>query len=189
MQELAKTEPMILEDFPLYMQAFFLVDSYIRAYEREQVLSTILDAGLPLTLCGEGWEQFLQNLPSTSANQVTILPAVAFGDSFLLMKRAKITLNIMPHFTDGTHDRIYSSMLNQSLCVTDATPMLQEQFANGQDLYFYSKQRLGELPTLLEHLLTDDFSREEITRNGYKKASTHHTWVQRGEALISILNL
>ena len=175
------------------MQSFFLVDSYIRSYEREIVLKSIIEAGIPLTLCGDGWNRYLTEFFSSSStcifNHTSVHPSVTFADSFALMMNSKITLNIMPHFLNGAHDRIYSSMLNGSLCVTNTTPFLRNQFEDGIDYLCYDIKDLSSLPSILSNMLSNDTLRDEIAENGYKKVLAEHTWACRCKDLIHILNL
>ncbi len=190
--KLAKDNELIQEEFPLHMQSFFLADSYLRAYRREQLISTIIKAGLPITLCGHGWDAFLTSqatASSTLCRHVQLLPSVSFKESFRLMNQAEITLNILPEFKDGSHDRIYSAMLNHSICVTDTSPLIQEQFISGEDLLIYQLDQLEQIPSQLEILLGDEDQKSYIAENGYQKAIAHHTWKARVTELVTILQL
>lgn len=176
-------QSMIRENFPLHMQACFLCDSWIRAYKREQLLSAIIHASLPLTLCGNGWQKF----PDASAAHVRIISDMSFADTFSLFRRSQITLNLLPEFKNGTHDRIYSALLNHSLCATDASPLLQTQFTDSRDLLFFDARNPEALTGHLQTLLADPDRLEEISQSGYAAAIRSHTWNSRATALLDCL--
>lgn len=173
----------IEETFPLHMQACFLCDSYLRAYKREQLLLHLAKQNVPLTLCGNGFGKS----PLAAFSHIQILEDVSFSDTFSLFRRSKITLNLLPEFKNGTHDRIYSSLLNHSLCLTDSSPLLKNQFKNGRDLVFYEYQNLDKLTEQIFDLLNSPNQLSEISQNGYFQAKENHSWQARAAYLLSIL--
>ncbi len=173
----------IEETFPLHMQACFLCDSYLRAFSREELLLSLAREKLPLTLCGNGWRKS----PLSGFSQINIIDDISFSDTFALFRQSKITLNLLPGFKNGTHDRIYSSMLNHSLCLTDASPLLKEQFQDGKDLCFYDASQPKEAADKIAHLLTDKEHLETISQNGYFKAKENHSWLARAVCLLKMI--
>lgn len=177
-------DEIVEELFPLHMQACFLADSYIRAWRREELLTALAENGVSLTLCGNGWRKS----PLADFANVSILDDIDFKDTFSCFRRAKITLNIMPEFKFGAHDRVYSAMLNHSLCLTDPSLMLEEQFEDKKELVFYPADKPDLLCETVKELLDDPEKIKEITENGYRKARTSHTWQNRGNAFLDIIN-
>lgn len=174
----------IRESFALHMQACFLCDSYLRASEREKLLLAVASEGLPLTLCGNSW----RNSPLAGYPQVRIIDDLSFCDTFPLFYRSKITLNLLPEFKDGTHDRVYSAMLNHSLCLTDASPLLREQFTDGTDICFYDAREPEKLTKKIKELLDSPEKMEEISQAGYRNAKRNHTWDTRAASFLAILD-
>ncbi|MEE1250965.1 MAG: glycosyltransferase [Lachnospiraceae bacterium] len=180
------TDSLIFENFPLHISSFFLVDTYLRAYYREELIKTIVHANLPLTICGANWDKF--SLFSAGKDQnITFLPSVSFKDTFALMGQAKITLNLMPLFKQGLHDRIPSSMLNHSVCVTDKTSYLEEHYTHEKELAFYDITNLSTLPGLLTDLLSNSAKAEQISECGYQYAKKYTSWSKIGEMIFSLL--
>lgn len=173
----------IEETFPLHMQACFLCDSYLRAYKREKLLLHLAENHIPFTICGNGFS----HSPLADFKQVRIIDDLSFSDAFALFRRSKITLNLLPEFKNGTHDRIYSSMLNHSLCLTDASPLLQRQFTDGKELLFYTYEHPDQLTDLIFDLLSSDCRVKEISQNGYFCAKENHSWQARAALLLSIV--
>lgn len=174
----------IEENFALHMQACFLCDSYLRAAKREQLLLHLAKENIPLTLCGNGWRKS----PFANFPQVQIIDDTSFSDTFSLFRRAKITLNLLPEFKNGSHDRVYSAMLNHSLCLTDASPLLKKQFTDGKELCFYDAQNLESLTMQIKELLADEERLISITENGYAAAKKDHTWDSRVVSLMTVFS-
>lgn len=182
---LPSCDEIVEELFPLHMQACFLCDSYIRAWRREQLLIALAESHIAMTICGNGW----RNSPLADYKNISIIDDTAFSDTFAYFRQAKITLNIMPEFKHGAHDRVYSAMLNHSLCLTDPTPMLKEQFRDNCELVFYPADDGDALCQTAEALLKDNDKIKTISQQGYEKAITEHTWQNRVEKLLEILEL
>lgn len=174
---------LIEETFPLHMQACFLCDSYLRAFKREQLLCHLAKEKLPLTLCGNGWHKS----PLADFPQVIILDNISFQDTFSLFRRSKITLNLLPEFKNGTHDRIYSAMLNHSLCLTDSSPRLAAEFKDGKDICFYHTQYPENLTNCIFQLLSSPDTLMELSQNGYFRAKENHSWQSRAACLLKLL--
>ncbi|MCM1256421.1 MAG: glycosyltransferase [Roseburia sp.] len=177
-------DEIVEELFPLHMQACFLADSYIRAWRREELLTALAKSGSSMTLCGNGWRK------SSLGNfaNVSIIDDTDFKDTFSYFRQAKITLNIMPEFKFGAHDRVYSAMLNHSLCLTDSSILLDEQFKDGKELIFYPADKPDILCETVKELLDHPKKIKEISESGYQKAQAEHTWKNRAKAFLQIIN-
>lgn len=173
----------IKETFPLHMQACFLCDSYLRARKREDLLLALAKAHVPLSLCGSGYGKS----PLSGFPNVSLLGDLAFAETFALFRRSKITLNLLPEFKNGTHDRIYSAMLNHSLCMTDASPFLKKEFTDGTELCFYDPGCPGLLAERISSLLLEPGRLSEIAQNGYFKAKENHPWSRRAASFLTFL--
>lgn len=174
----------IEETFPLHMQACFLCDSYLRAYKRERLLLHLAKQNVPLTICGNGFKKS----PLADFPGIQMVDDLSFFDTFALFRSARITLNLLPEFKNGTHDRIYSSLLNHSLCLTDSSPLLEKQFKNGRDLVFYEYQNPDGLTDQIFNLLDNPALLAEISQNGYFRAKENHSWQARAAYLLSVLS-
>lgn len=179
-----RSESLIEENFALHMQAYFLADTYMRAHTRKMLILALADAGLPLHIYGEDWDK----LPELADTNTILHPGVPFEDSFAIMADSKIVLNIMPGFKAGAHDRIYSSMLNHCLCLTDSSTMLLDQFQSGRDLVFYDAANPKTLVTSAEEFIKKEDLAASIAATGYELAASKHTWSSRVHALIHILS-
>ncbi len=67
-------------------------------------------------------------------------------DSYGCLKaisQAKISLNVMPWFKEGAHDRVFNSMLNGAVCFTDWSLYFEENMKVGGSLYLRTGQTGG----------------------------------------------
>ncbi len=178
----SESEDLELLPYPLRMQSLFLVDSYVRAAFRHKVLETVIDSGLPITICGSGFEDasFFQK---GNASFHTQMP---FSDQIIATANAKLCLNIMPNFKAGIHDRIFTSMLNQTLCCTDESQYFDTHPALSPYCLFYSLKDLDALPGLLEEALQTP-KNPDFFQNMQKEAQNNHSWSSRASLFSKIL--
>lgn len=155
------------------MRGSAYVDWAIRMYQRERVVRVLAESGLPFHLLGRGWE----NHPSVNCKNVVRLDdRVPYAETLPLMADARVNLNVFPGFKDGTHDRIFNTLLQRSVPLTDPSRWLMENFTDGQDVALYDLDHLEELPAIAERLLADRELAETIIRQGHEKVLRNLTW-------------
>ena len=149
------------------------LDWMVRMYYREIVIKELLSAGFEVFVIGRGWNNFAVE----KTQKLNVLgDRVPFKDTFQYMENAKINLNVMPCFKGGTHDRIFNSLLLKSVCLTDTSTWLEENFTDGKDIAFYSLSNLEKLPEQVNTLLINDDRSKEIAENGCIKVSEKYVW-------------
>lgn len=92
------------------------------------------------------------------------------------MADARINLNVMPGFKAGTHDRIFNTLLQHSLPLTDPSHWLERYFTDGEDIVFYDLDHLERLPGIVRSLLEEPEKAEKMIQKGYEKVSRELTW-------------
>lgn len=149
------------------------VDWAIRTYQRERVITVLAEAGFDLYLLGKGWEDY----PAAQYPNVHLLDGwVTYGQTLSYTADAKISLNVMPWFKAGTHDRIFNALLQHSVPLTDSSTWIDENFTDGVDIALYNLKKLDKLPDIAHHLLTDETGAEAIIQKGYEKVVQNLTW-------------
>ena len=68
---------------------------------------------------------------------------------------SRLSLNVMPWFKDGAHDRIFNSMCNGAVCITDHSKYLDEILTPDENIIFYDLKQLDKLPEIFENALND----------------------------------
>ncbi|MCI9638311.1 MAG: glycosyltransferase [Hungatella sp.] len=149
------------------------VDWAIRMYQRGRVVTTLAESGLDLYLLGRGWE----NLPSAGLPNVhRIDDRIPYGNTLAYMADARINLNVMPGFKQGTHDRIFNTLLQRSVPLTDSSAWIDDNYTDGVDIALYDLDHLEKLPGIARNLLENTELAERIIENGYKKTAGSFTW-------------
>ncbi len=177
---LRREMPDITEDeLAACMENMIFIDLYVRFYFRGLVIRTLVDHGFRVHVFGKGWDLLECDCPEN------LIDGDSLDSQGCLEKisRAKISLNVMPWFKDGAHDRVFNSMLNGAVCLTDTSRYLEQVLQDGVDVKFYSLKEIELLPELVGELLADPEGMEMVAQAGCEKAERQHTWACRAKLL------
>ncbi len=92
------------------------------------MIQTLANAGFEIAVVGAGWE----TLPLKKPNRFTIIPQTNSRRCLELIKDSRISVNIMPWFKNGVHDRVFNSIINDTVCFTDGSGYLNEVLSDGE---------------------------------------------------------
>ncbi|SFQ22309.1 Glycosyl transferases group 1 [Lachnospiraceae bacterium XBB1006] len=163
------------------MHGMLFVDLYIRSYFRAKVVKTIADAKIPIYVIGKDWQYLNVEHPE----YIHMLGNGYENTEFCLrhMEETKLSLNVMPWFKRGFHDRIPSSMLQKAVSITDSSDYISNNFIDKEDLLLYSLKEIEKIPDLIHRVLKDEEYLQNMAEQSYKKAKKKHTWQQRYEKI------
>lgn len=161
------------------MSAMIFIDLYVRMYFRGEVVKQLVNHGYKVHVVGAGWEK----LECEQPQNLIMRKECNSADCLEYIANAKISLNVMPWFKDGAHDRVFNTMMNQAIVLTDPSKYLKEQFEDEQELYYYQLDQLEKLPEIVERILSNPEHTKQVIENGYKKTKQYHTWKQRAEEI------
>lgn len=155
------------------------IDLWTRFEYRGRAVAAIADAGVKIHMFGEGWDALDCIHPENiiyhgGCSSLACLEAIA---------QSKLSLNVMPWFKDGAHDRIFNTMLNGAVSVSDDSLYLREIFTDDKDILFYPLDDMEELSEKVRSLLSDGERMETIAREGFKAAASEHTWAHRARLI------
>ena len=167
---------------PEHLYAFFMVDMYVKSYYREQVLNQVLSTGRTLCLYGGMWDVWQTGY----ASQLDIHEMVPFKDSPRVLAGAWISLNVMPWFKAGIHDRVLTAMRSGTVSLTDDSRMLDQYFAKGEDLLVYDLTELDRIPEMVEYYLEHKNALRDMATQGRLKADAQHSEIVRVHVLEQI---
>lgn len=168
----------------LVLYKMLFVDLYVRNYFRGKAVQALCDAGFPVTVIGKGWEK----LPMRHSENLTIRPRTDSLGCLEALSDAKLSLNVLPWFKDGAHDRVFNSILNGALCLTDPSGYLEEILPDGTGLRYFSLKEIEKtLPELAGELLSHPAKIEECLNSGQSIVRESHTWASRAESLLKII--
>ncbi len=157
------------------MPNMIMIDLYVRNYFRGEVVKALADSGIKVVCYGAGWDALDCKHPENIING-------KFQNSLVCLQKiskSKISLNVMPWFKEGGHDRVFNSMLNGAVCITDWSKYLEEELQDGSDVFFYELDELQQVSELTAKLLKDRERWEYMQKKAYQTAKRSHTWEQR----------
>lgn len=167
------------KDLMTCMGNMIFIDLYVRFYFRGEVVRCLADAGFKVHVFGTGWEK----LECNCRENIILEGGTDSVGCLKALSNAKISLNVMPWFKRGAHDRIYNSMLNGAVVVTDESTFLREDLKDGENVIFYTLKKYSELPNQIQQLLGDGEKRKKLSEKGYHHAKVYHTWENRAKEL------
>ena len=173
----------ILMNNPVFLQ---LVDGYVRSYRRYRCIEELIKSGIEIDFYGSlEWKKN----PFEKYKNFRIHNSVGFNEMLSLMENSKVVLNVLPNFSNGSHERIFTSMLQGAISVTDKNQYLESQFNDEEDILFYSWDKIELLPAKIKDILAYEEKRNYIALNGMQKAKENHTWLQRAKKIKELVEI
>lgn len=154
----------------------------VAGFYKHKVVKAILDAGLTLHVCGKSWYAYSEKIPPN----LIIHDAIDYEEAHDFWAHSKISLNIMTWHKCGMTERIAQILLSDSVCVSDTTAYLSENFSE-DELCLFSLDAINKLPRMLNELLDDPARMELMRKKGRKKALFYHTWAKKAEEICNLL--
>jgi hypothetical protein len=168
------------EDLRGAFHKMIFIDMYVRNYWRGLAVKTLVDAQITVDVVGKGWEK----LECLHPECLRIHPQTDSAVCLAMIKQAKISLNVMPWFKDGAHDRVFNSIANGTVCVTDGSRYLCEQLQEGDGVCYYELLRMEELPKIVAGLLENPDRMQSLVAQGQNKVLEQHLWKHRADTLL-----
>lgn len=171
------------EELRIAFSKMIFIDLYVRNYWRGEAVRVLADAGIKVDVFGKGWEE----LACAHPENLVLHPQITSHACLEQLQHAKISLNVMPWFKDGAHDRVFNSILNGAVCVSDKSKYLCEELAEGEGVCYYDLQNIEELPCIVKNLLQNENKMQDMIHNGRQKVRKKHTWETRANQIIDWL--
>lgn len=162
---------------------FRIVDSYAVSYYREKVIETLVQNGVKVTVFGRGWDK----RKCISNPNLLFKGYVTPAEILELMKNAKIVLNTMTWFKDGSHVRVFNGMMAGAVCFTDYSKYISEVITNGKNGYVFELDNLEKLVCDVKTVLNGDVDCNQIAENGRAEAVCNHTFKNRVDFILDLL--
>jgi len=155
------------------------IDLSVRFHFRALAVKELADNGFKVNVYGAGWESLDCKHPENIINA----GGVNSQKCLEVINQSKISLNVMPWFKDGAHDRIFNSMLNGALSLSDDSIYLREQFCDRKDIMFFDLAHTDKIPYITEEILRSEEWMVDMANNGRITAQNNHSWECRAKAI------
>ena len=143
-----------------YLHNNFLIDVYLQCIIREEIVSTIIKNRIPITIYGHDWDAFVDKcdiLIPEYTKYLDIRKEVTYNRLPAIYSNARLSLNQMPWFKGGMHDRIPLALMNGCLSLTDASTYLTDVLNIGENegVYTYSLENIEAVPDIIMDILNN----------------------------------
>ena len=143
-----------------YLHNNFLIDVYLQCIIREEIVSTIIKNRIPITIYGHDWDAFADKcdiLIPEYTKYLDIRKEVTYNRLPAIYSNARLSLNQMPWFKGGMHDRIPLALMNGCLSLTDASTYLTDVLNIGENegVYTYSLENIESVPDIIMDILNN----------------------------------
>lgn len=155
---------------------------YYRYKYRNETVRVLLENGIEITCYGNGWE----NSEFIKYPNFKYMGACSFDESLNHMTKSKITLNIMPTFKNGAHERIFNAALNGSVCLSTKTYAFKDDLVDNETILFYDLNNQEEMFEKINTILNNKEKFYEITKKARSVAEQKHTWAHRAKQILEI---
>ena len=173
-----------------FMGLYYYIDNYTRGKDRVELIRSIKDAHVHVF--GElskdnavgllGWQPYL-----ASMRNVTVHPSVNFDQALEILRKSKISLNSMPFFKNGSHERVFTALGCGALPITNENIFWRENFKENEEIVFFSSNHWDAVNDKINNYLSNEKSRKAIVKKGAAKVLKEHTWDKRVEQLLALL--
>ncbi|RAK56415.1 glycosyltransferase family protein [Phenylobacterium deserti] len=151
--------------------------TYVRQYDRIEAIRAIVETGLPVALCGSGWETVFGHRPA-----VTYLPPVPFAEMPRLYQNARSVLNL--NAGNGASERAVYAAASGAAVVSNAGAELQAFFDDA--ITFYDRTRPTSAGERFAELLEGGVAEERAER-ARERVNASGLWRHRAEQLIEFV--
>lgn len=165
------------KEFAIRLNHDYLADFYLRNKNRKETVLAAAESKIPFTLIGHGWKE----VKGLDKKHVQIYNGIGFAASIQMIADAKILLNSTPLFHGGLHDRVYSALMNHTVCLTENSRFARQRFSDGEEIVFYETDSLSMLPDKIISLSENPQKAIEIAEYGFESVKKNDTWTKRIE--------
>lgn len=160
------------------------LDLYIRNYYRLVTIDALVESGVKVTVCGNGFSKY----EGKNKDNITILSdtGIDIEETLKVMANSKIVLNTTATHT-GSHERVYTTMNCGAVCVTNEIPDMVDVFKDNEDYILYDLLEISDLPNKVINILNNLDYAQKIADNGRMK-SQNYKWENRALDIIKIFD-
>jgi hypothetical protein len=155
-------------------EAAALIDVEVRKTRRYEFLKAVAKTGLPLRICGVGWESQLYRFKNATYEGPVEMTRMAE-----LMAQSRLVLNTNGNFGAGSHERPFSASLAGAATFSDFSRYYAQVFEPGANIELFNWKDLAGGMEKLKALAADPARCFEYARSAKAATLAHHTWDKR----------
>ncbi|WP_352418297.1 glycosyltransferase [Proteiniborus sp.] len=172
------------EDFlNAFSYIYTLVDRTLRARNRYRIIKVLIEEGIRV--------QHYGNLSNNELLKYKNFKTNGPIDYIALTKeiqRSKILLHDTPYFENGSHERVLTSMLNETLVLSNNNNYCNNLYKEGESIIFYDMNNLDTLVEKTSFYLEHENERKRVENKAYEITQQYNTWESRAHEILNIYN-
>lgn len=157
------------------------LDQYTRYFCKVRIIEALLDSGFTVHMMGNGGGY--DTLQEKHYEHLIYLGTMDIEQVVEAMGHAKIVINPCPVFSEGYHERIFTSLLNKAVCFTPYSPYLDEHM--GGRLKYIHLNQLEDMTKQIRDILDNYLAYNSFIEDNYMYSMANHTWEKRAEEIIT----
>lgn len=161
-------------------EAAGLIDVAVRSARRFEFLTAVAETGLPLHICGAGWESQLHRF-----RNATYEGAVDMTRMTELMRRSRLVLNTNGNFGAGSHERPFSASLAGAATFSDLSRYYAQVFEPGANIELFHWKDLAGGIEKLTNLAADPQRCFDYARSAKAVTLAGHTWDRQIDQIVA----
>ena len=163
---------------------FVQIITYTRQFKRNMLIKRIIESGLNITICGKNWGDFISGYKN-----VDYRGELNIQDTLKLINKSKILVNATPNFTNGSHERVFTGMLHNTVIFSDKSKYYDELFDEGETILYYSLNSIDKDIEILKTYLKDHKKLFDMSKKAYFLAHEKHRWENRVDRILEMIQL
>lgn len=141
------------------------VEEYISKFYRNQIVKSLLDEDISLTVAGRNWS-FLKEKYQDGERLRILSENMSYNEVLDCMGNSKMILNVLPWFKDGSHERVTSALLNGAVCLSDQNKYTKSFLDNEVSAILYDRNEPKNLAYKIKYYLQQEDKANEIAEKG-----------------------
>jgi hypothetical protein len=160
------------------------IDVEVRKTRRFEFVKAVAKTGLPIHICGEGWDDDLDRFKRATYEGPAPMLRVAE-----LMRQSRIVLNTNGNFGAGSHERPLSALLAGAAAFSDRTDFYAEALGEDVGIALFRWKDLTGGMHRLQQLHSDPTDAWRIATTGKPKVIAGHTFDARVDLILAAAGL
>jgi len=157
----------------------YLVDQYVRNYRRIKILNSLTKLNLKLySNCSQ--KLFKKN------NKFTINKGIKFNKIIKEINDSKILLNVLPEFSHGAHERLFNSMVQGTVVMTNTNDFIKKYYRDKESILLYEWVKLDKIKDTLQYYLNNIEELKLISSKGKFITENNFSTKKQVEGLLSL---
>jgi hypothetical protein len=153
---------------------------FVRRYDRIRLVRELAESGLPVTVIGSGWENYIG-----PTGNLRFMPDQSTDAMLQIYRDSKVVFNL--NAANGASERAFTGMLSGAAVLSDFGQSLATAAVHGEEILFYDRTKPGDVCQKLGQLLESDDG-ENIASLGREKVLREHLWKHRAQTIIDYVS-